>query len=51
MGDQTGHEYGQFDAGGKGSTEWSVHPHDRPPDGGGGAPALVPEGAVGESPT
>ena len=34
--------------GGKRYTDWIVHFHDRPPDGGGGAPDLIHEGAVGE---
>ena len=33
---------------GKGYTEWIVNPHDRPPDGGGGAPDVLHEGDVGE---
>ena len=35
---------------GKGYTEWIVNLHDRPPDGGGGAPDLRHEGNVGEGP-
>ena len=35
---------------GKGCTEWIVHPHDRPPDGCGGAPDALHEGIVGECP-
>ena len=35
---------------GKGYTEWIVNPHNRPPDGGGGAPELLHEGNVGEGP-
>ena len=33
---------------GKGYTEWIVNPHNRPPDGGGGAPELLHEGNVGD---
>ena len=38
------------DGGGRGYIEWVVHPHDKPPDGGGSTPAMSPEGTGGGGP-